>query len=353
MKNISYLFLLFVHLLLLSQNNKIPPNSKKCFPCSNEELQRFEKANSQLQLLVHTPNRETINPNLAAVRFTRAFAYKNWFPLAAEKQTLCGLIGHFNVHKAITSKERDHNFRIIPKKGFEYLLNEAEQFKENDKDGLGNWHDCNGGINNCMESEITPSMEFRAQNGEEYFQLGVDHEVCAYGPWVRERLHNHRPEIHPAETIWYNVENSLRIMIFQDASMRYNKSNRFAYLNKLMRKSEPKEPKQVWVEDTLKVIFSLYFEFENESNDTLSYNFKTKAVSKHLDQVFKKDNTEISLILKNGQAELDYNLEGLGVDFKELVFCEEGGEKKGLLTFETTIFRVRKEYGYLVLDVEG
>ena len=157
-----------------------------------------------------------------------AFAGRNWYPLAPEKKTLCGRLDHFNFYDPWTSgDEADWNNYIIPSERFAYLINDARPFAG------GSIHDCGSGTNNCMEAEITPDehlYEFP------YFRKSTDrsplegHDLCTYGPWVREEIHGDRPEIHPSELFWWRVRvdrGPFHLLTIQDDSNRFYKRSQF------------------------------------------------------------------------------------------------------------------------------
>jgi hypothetical protein len=51
-------------------------------------------------------------------------------------------------------------------------------------------------------------------------------EICAYGPWVQESIHGFKPEIHPAEAIyWRGTDGAWNLLMLQDASHRFDASD--------------------------------------------------------------------------------------------------------------------------------
>src|SRR5262249_23926849 len=112
------------------------------------------------------------------------------------------------------------------------------------------------GNNNCVHAEINPPANFDIRSA---FEAQFDHledgdlsmhvfnspavgkDVCVYGPWVTDGNHGHRPEIHPAELIWWRQQREipreglfttdgdrilsldyLHVAIQQDASNRFD-----------------------------------------------------------------------------------------------------------------------------------
>ena len=67
-----------------------------------------------------------------------------------------------------------------------------------------------GGIqHNCFEAELTPRSDryqtpwFQKNDQNNACSSIVDYSVCVYGPYVTESVHGNRPEIHPAEALWW------------------------------------------------------------------------------------------------------------------------------------------------------
>jgi hypothetical protein len=54
-------------------------------------------------------------------------------------------------------------------------------------------------------------------------------EICIMGPWVQERVHGGRPEIHPGEAIWSRKpgHGDWRVAIVPDASKRFDRDKYF------------------------------------------------------------------------------------------------------------------------------
>lgn len=157
--------------------------------------------------------------------------YNNWYPLGVEKRVLCGVLHHFNFYDGIGA-EADWNNFVIPNPAFRHLLEDAKTIP----DDLDEWHDC-GGTNNCMEAEITPDESYYENvfNSKASDSSALEGQViCTYGPWVREKVHNHRPEIHPSEMYWWrgqlpNGQFAYTLMMVQDDSNRFDRENNFDF----------------------------------------------------------------------------------------------------------------------------
>lgn len=162
------------------------------------------------------------------------FNINNWQPLSGFKETMCGQLHHFNVFDG-SGAEMDWNNFVIPSPAFQFVITDALPFKG----GSGtfcvddDWQSCVG-QDDCLEAEITPDETFY-ENPWFPKSTGASvlegREVCMYGPWIRECVHGHRPEIHTAELTWWKEKfgsGSLHwLMALQDDSNRFDDSNEF------------------------------------------------------------------------------------------------------------------------------
>lgn len=129
----------------------------------------------------------------------------------------------------------------------------------------GDWHSCAGGIYNCLEAEITPH--------ESYFENLLNSksrgssvlegkQLCTYGPWVREYLHQNRPEIHPSELHWWVEQDPggffrFFLMQLQDDSDRFDR--RVDYADGC---GDPPVTFRPWTEPPLAAEFRIAFELD-------------------------------------------------------------------------------------------
>ncbi len=158
----------------------------------------------------------------------------NWYPNSGYKETLCGELHHFNVYDG-SGAEMDWNNFVIPASEFEYLITDVLPYKGGS--GLwcidDDWQSCNG-ENDCMEAEITPDESFYENpwfpksTGSSVLE---GRQICMYGPWIRECVHGHRPEIHPAELTWWKEPwqgaDLYWLMALQDDSNRFDTEDDF------------------------------------------------------------------------------------------------------------------------------
>lgn len=184
----------------------------------------------------------------------------NWSPLSDTKQMMCGRFARFDWNQVWTN-ENDWNLRILPSQFFEDAFKDAVPYST-DKTQVWSCdpnpnedparHQCGVAsgpefgqiLHNCFEAEATPrSDEFQnpwfEKNGlTNACSNIVDHSACVYGPYVTEAVHGNRPEIHPAEVLWWRNEQgtdwksvaaqSWTLLHVQDASERFDEVSDFA-----------------------------------------------------------------------------------------------------------------------------
>jgi len=162
-------------------------------------------------------------------RPARKFVFlNNWYPLDVVKQTVCGDLFRYDFYDGL-GKEADWNNFVVPSASFTRLLNDARAYAKQ-----GAVRDC-GAPHNCFEAEITPQQNFLENT---YFpprrgasSPRVGQPICLYGPWVAEKLHGDRPEIHPSEVVWWREpidgEPHHFFLLVQDDSNRFDREGDF------------------------------------------------------------------------------------------------------------------------------
>lgn len=155
-----------------------------------------------------------------------AFTENNWHPLRVPKQIMVGNINSFGVHSWGT--ESDWNIHISPSQDFESLMTTAlERIYANTDEWM---RTADGRY--TIEAEITPPTYgrnnpwFNNITAKTYLQ---NKQVGVYGPFVAERLHGYRPEIHPAEQIWWKEnDNTTVLLLVADASFRFDEMSDYS-----------------------------------------------------------------------------------------------------------------------------
>lgn len=56
----------------------------------------------------------------------------------------------------------------------------------------------------------------------------VDGQFCMYGPWITEKAHQYRPEIHPVQAFWGQTDGRAYLYLLDDASDRFVAEKQFA-----------------------------------------------------------------------------------------------------------------------------
>lgn len=128
-----------------------------------------------------------------------------WRPGDGHKHVLVGEVDRYHFYNPSGSgDEADFNIYITPNPVFSDILSRFVQLmKPGDRDEL---HKRTGGVGFCLEAEITPDESYYDNNwlptNERKCSL-VGKQIAVYGPWVMDLNHGGRPEIHPAEAIWW------------------------------------------------------------------------------------------------------------------------------------------------------
>jgi hypothetical protein len=160
--------------------------------------------------------------------------WRNWEPVDGYKHVACGVQTHYGYYVGpwygYAGEERDTNQFLLLSSPFQFLIDNSIQW------GLasaGSVHREQCGNQACLESEITYHEDYNSNPwvpANPYSALD-EMSVCTYGPWVADHGHDGRPEIHPAETIWWSmpvppgsphVLRESRVVMLQDASRRYS-----------------------------------------------------------------------------------------------------------------------------------
>jgi len=159
------------------------------------------------------------------------FRGKNWYPYSQYKQTCCGELVDYGVTTSgrFTPDEMDWNIFIRPDDKYKYLVDDALRTRSDDDE----FHYRNG--KPVVEAELTPDSTFYDNiyfniNSKSSSLTGRRLKICAYGPWVGDEYHNKRPEIHPAELIWWKdgTDGPWHLMVLQDDSNRFDRTGDFA-----------------------------------------------------------------------------------------------------------------------------
>lgn len=223
--------------------------------CTQDEVQKFDFIQSKQQgLNVWNPMHEDIGYPSAFYDGIRNYY---WTPVNGKKIVACGIFKQFSIYDGNSGwpfgndshdDEYDWNLSIIPSSDFSYIITHVYENNPSTKDWITVKH--NGKEYNAFQAEITPDETLFDNpwfpNRElkwnpplepaEWLQpdpIALDQNVCVYGPWVMDDHHNHRPEIHPSEAIWWRkrLEGKDEFYVFgiQDDSNRYDEPSGFEF----------------------------------------------------------------------------------------------------------------------------
>jgi hypothetical protein len=126
--------------------------------------------------------------------------------------------------------------------------------------------DVNSGKDCIVEAEVTAPPRLREAFAQRFGETGFGgRKACVYGAWVAEALHFSRPEIHPAEALWWRetskegqwVTNGIATM---DTSGRFDFSDPTGWITpRYWPKTIPRLKADAWVWNVLdgRYFFSL------------------------------------------------------------------------------------------------
>lgn len=153
---------------------------------------------------------------------------ENWYPIRTEKQMLSGVFHDFGV--ANFGDESDWNIHILPDAGFEDFIADAIPYRSETIVGNDDW-DTSADGRFLVEAEITPDERRYGNpwfNNREASSPLLNKRLTVYGPFVGEEAHGRRPEIHPAEQIWWRDGDAMVILLVNDDSNRFNDAGDYA-----------------------------------------------------------------------------------------------------------------------------
>ena len=157
-----------------------------------------------------------------------------YFPYDALRKTLCGVMAEYTWHDEEFSDEADWNLNIVPDPHYAFLLDGIAA-----RPSVSQIRPCTcppgapcttGARVDCMQAEVTPDDNvydnpwFPEGGGA---SLADAKRVCVHGPWVGDAGHGRRPEIHPAEIIWWSdsieAGTVLTLLLVQEDSNRFDR----------------------------------------------------------------------------------------------------------------------------------
>lgn len=172
----------------------------------------------------------------------------SWIPIDGYRATFGGVVKSYEVY-AGNPGEYDWNIIVRPGASFAPMFDRASSLAESRVTAAAGWwgwnivqrpkwHNCGGCENCCVECEVTPPGSFRDSiwfpaKGSGRASTLVGRNVRFYGPWVLDTYHGSRPEIHPAEVIWFQRfegdNRQIYVVIVQDASDRFDDNSDYIF----------------------------------------------------------------------------------------------------------------------------
>ena len=175
----------------------------------------------------------------------------NWFPADVVRRTACGADPRWSYFwHALSGDERDLHPWMDGLEGFAHLVGTKNRVivggKALDLSACREVYGDAAGDRSCLYGEVTPPQGFEtwfcggrggdcrrhllAAPGKVPPDLAEPEVACVYGPWVLERAHDLRPEIHPAEVVWVRKAHDRGYWTFAlvpDDSGRFRKEKHF------------------------------------------------------------------------------------------------------------------------------
>jgi hypothetical protein len=191
--------------------------------------------------------------------------FHDWAPFDDFKTTICGALGIFGTFEPNRQKEflrflpeipeHDWNVILIPtaRSIFDERFQLARRLMERGHEG--DLVSCDG--TPCFEAEITPQSQLLKANAAGGWLTACrrGQTLCTFGPWVGDGGHGYRPEIHPAERIWWRDGDRLKLIAVQDASQRFRDHRQFQW-------ADTREPSRwhPWAAPSMQGEFRVAFE---------------------------------------------------------------------------------------------
>ncbi|MEO7923242.1 MAG: hypothetical protein ABIR30_06145 [Chitinophagaceae bacterium] len=218
--------------------------------------------------------------NAAAERYNHSTDL--WFPIEVYKRTIGGELIEFNILDYPLEIDTDHNLHIVPtedyladfKRSIDIAIRRMDgndPLVDSDVDfGI----DCSyDDFKNYKVKEMEFEIDLHKSTAKNYFAKDKPESprvkspgrkgdiVYAYGPWISDALHCFKPEIHPAEQIWWrnkinNQESFYHLILSCDQSDRFDDKDDFDETEII---GPNRYLKKIWAPRPLEGIFAILF----------------------------------------------------------------------------------------------
>lgn len=233
----------------------------------------WEEAQGTGGVVAVEPDSQVIGAAAANKKFSGLFSIAKvfvgdqpiWFPADFMRRTVCGTPTFWSYHP-LADNERDLHPWIPAPTAFAQLVGRenAQRVLESRILDVSLCEEVGGDGTDCFYGEVTPSEKFeqwfcrgrcsdrlRADPGDVVTGFADPALLCWFGPWVLERVHDWRPEIHPAELMWARhvpPEQAWTIAVVPDRSGRFVKAKHFTAIGSATRVpwSRPR-PAELWI----------------------------------------------------------------------------------------------------------
>jgi hypothetical protein len=199
--------------------------------------------------------------------------FHDWAPLDDFKTTICGELSRFGTFEPTRESpvlrllpeipEHDWNIILVPKPFtvFDERFQLARRLMERGHEG--DLESCEG--RPCFEAEVTPHSRLLNVNaaGGWLTTCRRGQTLCTFGPWVGDGGHGYRPEIHPAERIWWRDGERLKLIAVQDASQRFRDHRQYEWT----QESDPRW--HPWAAPAMQGDFRVAFEAPSDGEPEL------------------------------------------------------------------------------------
>jgi hypothetical protein len=319
-----------------------------------------------------------------------AHAGDKWYPYSEVKQTVCGELHEFKYYHDI---DHDWAFNLIPYGRFQDMLDVAT--------AAGGKPICKG---KCVHAEVNMDQSFPRNDFFRIVNFAEDHleetdllgtNMCVYGPWLKDVGHDDKPEIHPAELVWWRHQpedppplwrlvrqwgvqiTSYHVMLLQDDRNSFDRNSDFSeecfWTTRVIRMGGhdltipwlvcPPLPSSFrpWAKvprlSELRIAFEADASGAKQTSFSISERYSRNVIT-GTDELGKRDQgpgTDYGIIFKGvpvltvKEKQPD---DHLGVLFDDLCFNAEDNHVRGYIVVNSKYgVDDRGEEGYLVLDI--
>ena len=216
-----------------------------------------------------------------------------WFPADVVRRTVCGTEPRWSYFwHAASFDESDLHPWLGSEESFRDLLGDNGPALESGAFDLSGCDEVGGTDGrSCFYGEVTPTRGF-----DEWFcggrgrtcrsrvnathvatppDLSGTEMLCLHGPFVLERVHGWRPEIHPAEVIWARrgaARGSWTFALVPDGSGRFDKESHY----------EKEESRESWKPWSSARPIELWVAFSRDSDQPLVFDLAMKVLGKEM-----------------------------------------------------------------------